>query len=696
MPKSTITQETILKLPVENIFTFYEGNDKNKYDQLSGRNLNLAPLELQLNIKELYRVMQIILTGGNPEGYIYEQSTIYTDNSVLNVKNELKNYYTTEINQFNEVIRKFISESEKKTINDYNVIVDKKLNDKSNSDRAYADGGDTETLAAAEKFAKDSDMDVINQCEIYANNGDKATYLNAKKYIDMKTAPKPTTKSCIDTVEICSRSSFSNSMVRTVLDEMWVFGGTVKNNPKGDGTYDAQNSFRLAFPGETGKYVKSDMSGAESFVLFDSGNLWAWGHNKTGACGAGHNDPIMVPELVETDVVTFYRPISPGIHINYSSTWIIKKDGLAYASGFNEYGNMGIGDILEVGTRHVNVFTVVSFFVENTIEKIWPIGNRYASTIVLLKGGQIYAAGYNHNGNLGTGDKIDRYQFELVTAAWGGHVNNDEEIEFYGVNGYSSNGYLDGSYEYKDDPTDFDNTVYDYNSQSFLLCYRKLKNKDAMYLTCGNNNWGQIGSGYIYDKNNNIIDIHTQDIDIVKPFLIQSVLPKEAKEISVFGGGPASIFVLGVDGDLYAWGYNKSYQLGLNLPHNVYEPTLVNTNKKITKLFMNGYDSYTESYRNAMFIKDENNNLYSCGFNDFGLLGIGSNKPVNRFTRVHLSDDVNIIDLKCSGADHGKFVVALDSEHKVWVWGFNGRNDLFLNNTSSVLVPKQKAIQSAP
>lgn len=685
-----------LTLPHQDIFTFYEGTDENQYDQLSGRNLNLAPLELLTNIKELDRVMQIVLTGGNPEGYIYQQSTVYTDIAITNLNTELKSYTDTEILRESLVLKQYTDNVVSGAIDALSTDVDVRIDTSSVNDRAYADGGDTETLEAAKAFALLEDINVKTQSEIYSNTGDEATYFRAKDYIDERLIPVIDTKSGINTLEICSHSSFSNTMVRTDLDELWTFGGNVGNNPKGDGTYDAQNSFRLAFPGETGKYVKAEMSGAESFVLFDSGNLWAWGHNFTGACGAGHNTPIMIPTIVETGVSNFFRPISAGLHINYSATWII-KDGYVFVSGYNEYGNMGIGDILEEDTRQINEFKKVDFFVKDTVLNIWPIGNRYANTVILLSGGQIFGAGYNGNGQLGTEDLVDKYQFTLITAAWGGHVEATEQVDFYGVNGYSSNGYLDLTGNFEEDPTNFDNKEYDYNSQSFLLCYRKSVTRDAEYRTCGNNNWGQLGSGYSYDQNGNIIETQTEDWNILEPHLIDPLLlPKEAKEISVFGGGPASIFVLGVDGDLYSWGYNKSGQLGLGLDHNVYAPTKVDLTLKVDKLFMNGYDSFNEPYRNAMFIKDENGTIQSCGFNDFGLLGNGTLESTNVFSPIHLSNDVDIVDIQCSGADQCKFIIALDSEQKVWVWGFNGRNDLFLNNKHNVVVPKQKAIQSAP
>jgi hypothetical protein len=80
-------------------------------------------------------------------------------------------------------------------------------------------------------------------------------------------------------------------------------------------------------------------------------------------------------------------------------------------------------------------------------------------------------------------------------------------------------------------------------------------------------------------------------------------------------------------------------------------------------------------------ILDENNNVWGCGANDFGQLGLGSNIPqVDQFTLLNLPKCDNI---SC----HFYHTVSIDQSGHARVMGFNSDGQLGLNHTHNVDVP---------
>lgn len=94
---------------------------------------------------------------------------------------------------------------------------------------------------------------------------------------------------------------------------------------------------------DTGKYVEV-ATGTEHTVAIDKqGNLWGWGYNRDGQLGLG--DP------KKTDIYTYTQPtrIDDGrtyIHVaaGRDYTLAISKDGNTYAFGANGSGQLGVGD----------------------------------------------------------------------------------------------------------------------------------------------------------------------------------------------------------------------------------------------------------------------------------------------------------------------------------------------------------------
>ncbi len=127
-------------------------------------------------------------------------------------------------------------------------------------------------------------------------------------------------------------------------------------------------------------------------------------------------------------------------------------------------------------------------------------------------------------------------------------------------------------------------------------------------------------------------------------------------------------------GLVYGWGRNSNGQLGLggtNVDRN--EPALVTAiqNQKIVKVACNETHS---------MMLDDAGNVYSCGANGSGQLGLGyASTPVNVPTKITTGFLDKIVHVSC-GSLHS---LALDASGRVYCWGYNFEGQI-AKNTSFV------------
>ena len=85
---------------------------------------------------------------------------------------------------------------------------------------------------------------------------------------------------------------------------------------------------------------------------------------------------------------------------------ILKNDGTLWGCGYNEFGHLGLGD-----TASRYTFTQVTTNV-NDIKSVYFGGHH---TFILKNDGTLWGCGYNEYGQLGLGDTSHRYTFTQVT-----------------------------------------------------------------------------------------------------------------------------------------------------------------------------------------------------------------------------------------------------------------------------------------
>ena len=139
-----------------------------------------------------------------------------------------------------------------------------------------------------------------------------------------------------------------------------------------------------------------------TIILQNNGTLWGCGKNNYGQLGLEDTNNRYTFTVISTN---------PGnirsIHCGENHTIILKSDSTLWGCGDNSYGQLGLGD-----TNYSTVFTKL-FASTNDIKTIY-CGSEY--TIVLKNDGTLWGCGYNNYGQLGLGDTTNRKTFTQITA----------------------------------------------------------------------------------------------------------------------------------------------------------------------------------------------------------------------------------------------------------------------------------------
>ncbi len=98
-----------------------------------------------------------------------------------------------------------------------------------------------------------------------------------------------------------------------------------------------------------------------------------------------------------------------------SSSFILKQDNTLYGCGWNEHGQLGLGD-----KTNRTIFTIIGINT-NDIKSIY-CGDGH--TLILKNDGTLWGCGKNDYGQLGLGDKNNRNIFTQITT----NANNIKSV----------------------------------------------------------------------------------------------------------------------------------------------------------------------------------------------------------------------------------------------------------------------------
>lgn len=142
----------------------------------------------------------------------------------------------------------------------------------------------------------------------------------------------------------------------------------------------------------------------------------------------------------------------------------------------------------------------------------------------------------------------------------------------------------------------------------------------------------------------------------------------------------SSSYVLTNLGNVYVCGFNNHGQLGLGHT-NVVRSYIRNTNLiNITKI-VGSIPHWFSDRVNTLFLRSDGKVL-SCGHNDYGTLGDGS--TTQRTTPVIVNPvNVNFVDVFKFGGNVYGFAGAIDDQGRAWMWGGNLYSCLGIDNDTT-------------
>ena len=148
--------------------------------------------------------------------------------------------------------------------------------------------------------------------------------------------------------------------------------------------------------------IKSVYCGGEyAFILKNDGTLWGTGYNASGQLGLGDgaNRSTFTQITTNTDDIR-------SVYCGNDYTYILENDGTLWSCGYNGYGQLGLGD-----TTNRKTFTQIT----TNVDDIKQVYCGWAHTLILKNDGTLWNAGYNDDGQLGLGDTNYRNIFTQVT-----------------------------------------------------------------------------------------------------------------------------------------------------------------------------------------------------------------------------------------------------------------------------------------
>jgi alpha-tubulin suppressor-like RCC1 family protein len=306
-------------------------------------------------------------------------------------------------------------------------------------------------------------------------------------------------------------------------------------------------------------------------AVMSDGTVWAWGTNDFGQLGDGTQTDRSTP--VRVMGLTGVIQVAAGAAFSLA----LLSDGKVWAWGANGVGQLGNGGTSahQLTPAKVKRLTRVTKIVAGRGYDFHPGGH----SLALRSDGTVWAWGLNHNGQLGTGTT----------------VNSSLPVQVPGLSHVT--GISAGNY--------------------FCLATRTSGISPVTSVWAwGANDRGQLGDG-----------------TLASHLTPEQVTGISAPFIASIAAGGSSALVLGTDGRIWAWGDNRSGQLG-TAPSS--SPV---TRPVITAGSGSGITQLAAGYDHVLALKSDRTVLASGG-NGSGQLGDGNDLPV--VGRVQVTSLANV------------------------------------------------------
>jgi alpha-tubulin suppressor-like RCC1 family protein len=342
------------------------------------------------------------------------------------------------------------------------------------------------------------------------------------------------------------------------------------------------------------------------------------------------------------------------ISAGFNHSLALDENGNVWSCGYNPYGGLGLGDY-----SNRNIFTKTNL---GNIKQI--SGGKYYS-LALDNNGNVWSCGFNRYGQLGLGNYVNKNIFTKTNlgnikqiSAGGNHslaLDNSGNVWSCGNNmsGQSGLGYNnDNTNVFKQIPN-LTNIKQISVGEEYSLA---LDNKGNVW-SCGDNPYGQLGLG-----NNNNSDVFTQT--------------KLRNVIQISAGGKHSL-ALDNNGNVWSCGFNGYGQLGLGNNDdntNLFKQTSFVREEVARQLPLTNIIQISAGGYHSLAL-DNNGNIWSCGFNEFGQLGLKDNENRYLFKKTKINNIVKI----SAGNDYS---LSINNDENVLSCGLNFKGQLGIGNNS--------------
>jgi alpha-tubulin suppressor-like RCC1 family protein len=321
-------------------------------------------------------------------------------------------------------------------------------------------------------------------------------------------------------------------------------------------------------PGISGRVVQIATSNSDGYALTSNGGVWAWGVANYGELGDGTH-PAYSTRAVKVDFPAGVRITALANPMPFDGALAIDSHGHVWGWGLNANGDLCLSGLIEFRPSQLSLSDVTL-----------ATGARTHS--LFDSGGKVYACGSGEYGVLGTGST----------------ANSPTPAPVVGLPNTARVSALTSSWE----------------GSGALL-------GNGTYYDWGYNAAGQLGDGTTADS----------------AVPVQVTLPEAVRQVFQGGSGAKNGQTVAIlaNGSVWAWGDNDRGQLGVGTRVSSDVPLRVDVPKGVTfvKVSSGGYASYAI---------DRSGRLWAWGDNKSGQLGTGSRiimttKPVSvgvRLTQV--------------------------------------------------------------
>jgi alpha-tubulin suppressor-like RCC1 family protein len=226
-------------------------------------------------------------------------------------------------------------------------------------------------------------------------------------------------------------------------------------------------------------------------AIKEDGTLWGWGYNRFGALGNGTNTDKHIPTQ-EPSKSTNWTDVATG----YYHSIAVKSDGTLWASGRNNFGQLGDNSLVD---KHV--FVPIAAAVTDWSD----VAAGYYHSAAIRKDGSLWAWGRNNSGQVGDGTAVDKQvptQEALADMDWKkvstgyNHtvaIKTDGTLFAWGYNNYAVIG--DGTRANHNTPTQEASAAEDWVEVDGGNYHTVAIKSDGTLWGWGYNNYGQLTDG---------------------------------------------------------------------------------------------------------------------------------------------------------------------------------------------------------